>query len=86
MDYYRINGVVRRRLHAYYGYGCRRAMGTDTDVHAGIDINFLYIRCTIQVHRRSTPMGLYLQCRSKVMTVYLAHTLESRTCTRVSKC
>ena len=56
MEYYRRNGVARRRLQAYatvatgalrvqvracYGHGHRPATGMDTGIQAGIDVKFL---------------------------------------------
>ena len=35
---------MQLRLWAYYGYGC--AMGTDTGVCAGVDVNF-FMTCTV---------------------------------------
>ena len=51
-----------------------------TSIHnkeGGVALSVILIDCS------ALP---YIQCRSKVMTVYLARAFESRTCTHASKC
>ena len=57
MEYFRINGVVRRQLLAYATSTSMGVLwvqdghvtGTDTGVHSGVDVNF-FMRCTVRIY------------------------------------